>query len=77
MLGPRLAVTWSATETLTTNVEYIPLVETFQTFFLEDLFDNVSNTLVARVGVISLETCPHDLVGIRSTTSKHLADGAE
>lgn len=77
MLGPRLAVTELVTDTSTTEIEHIPFVETFQTFFLEDLFDNVSNTLVARVGVISLETCPHDLVGIRSTASKHLADSAE
>lgn len=58
-------------------MEYIPLIEAFQAFLSEDLFDDVSNTIVSRVGVVSLKSRPYDLVRIRSTASKHLADGAE
>ena len=76
MLGPRLAVIWLVADTSTVELEYIPLVEALQAFFPEDLFDNIPHTFVARVGVISLKTCPHNLVGVSGTASKHLANGA-
>ena len=77
MLGPRLAVAWLVFGTSTVGLEYIPLVEAFQAFFSEDLFDNIPYTFVARVGVVSLKTCPHNLVGVSGTASKHLANGAQ
>jgi hypothetical protein len=77
MLDPRLAVIQSANEIPTTDLQYIPLVDPFQALFSENLFDNVSNTFVARVGVVNLETYPHDPVRVRGTISKHLANGAE
>lgn len=77
ILGPRLAVIRLVIDTQTSGMKYIPLIKAFQTFFSEDLFDDISNTIVSRVGIVSLKSCPYDLVRIRSTASKHLADSAE
>jgi hypothetical protein len=77
MLGPRQAVIQSADDIPTTSMEAIPLVEPFRALSSENVFDNVSSTFVARVGVVSLETYPHRIVRVRGTINKHLANGAE
>jgi hypothetical protein len=56
-------------------MSYILLVEPLRALSSENLFDNISNTFAARVGVVSSETYPHDPVRIRGIISKHLADG--